>query len=61
MHERHIRDLQLQHDLFGFDSLLLVDLFFLDDFVGVGSSLSNVAACAAAAFLLLFYLQMMVS
>jgi len=54
MQDRQRRDLQLQHDLFGFVSLLLA-LFFLDDFVWGGSSLSYVAA-AAAAFLLLFLL-----
>ena len=53
MQDRQRRDLQLQHDLFGFVSAAL---FFLDDLVGVGSSLSYVAACAAAAFLLLFLL-----
>ena len=52
MHDRQSRDLQLQHERFGFDSDAL---FFLD--VCVGSSLSNVAACAAAAFLLLCFLD----
>lgn len=52
MQDRQRRDLQLQHDLFGFVSAAL---FFLDDLVGGGSSLSYVVA-AAAAFLLLFLL-----
>lgn len=54
MQERQRRDLQLQHDRFGFVSLLDAALFFLDD---VGSSLSNVVAAAAAAFLLLCFLD----
>ena len=56
MQERQRRDLQLQHERFGFVSEL-VDLFFFDDFVGGGSSLLYVVAVAAAAFLLLCFLD----